>query len=201
MSPTTELQQAQKLITTKNYDGAIRLLESHLDQAPDDLDALNLAGIAYFETRQFAAAEDVYLEMWCVRPDDVRATYGVAIAAEKAGYADYAARWFRATLALDPAFERAAKRLAQLHTTGAASRYTTEDNPRPSTPASRPMTTLIVPSSSEEVAEYEHWAREKARIDMMNEHWHGIPWPLRALQVVIGIAVLAGFAYFLINSQ
>jgi hypothetical protein len=58
----------------------------------------------------------------------------------------------------------------------------------------------MVPNSPEEVAEYERWAREKARIDMMNEHWHGIPWPVRALQVMIGIAVLVGLVVFLVNA-
>jgi tetratricopeptide (TPR) repeat protein len=193
MPQANPLRRAQQLITAKDYHGAIQLLEPYLGQAPSDLDALHLAGMAYFEAKQFAAAEDVYLEMWSVRPDDIRSTYGVAIAAEKSGRTNDAERWFRATLALDPTFDRAAKRLAQLQTTHGVP-LVGGGNRRPGSAAPRPMTTLLVPSSPEEVAEYERWAREKARIDMMNEHWYGIPWPVRVLGVVIGLVVLAGFA-------
>jgi tetratricopeptide (TPR) repeat protein len=105
---------ARQHIQATNHEEAVRLLLAHLEEEPEDIDALNELGLAYFKLGWFADAKSAYLWMWSADPTDFRATFGVGMTLQKLGQFDDAEHWFQATLTINPGFERAADRLRRL---------------------------------------------------------------------------------------
>lgn len=183
------LDRAQRYVRARDYAAAITLLDEYLHSHPDDVEALNLLGRAAFESGRLDIALGGYQRMWSLAPTDVRALYGTGMTLLRQGKPADAETWFTATLTVDPSFERAAQRLAE-----AESRAT----PSPGTSAGgaqrgrRAMSSLIVPEDEEELQRYRRTSRDKARIDTMNQYWHGLPWPIRVLQVVVAVVIVVG---------
>lgn len=185
----TVVGTAQQHVKARRYDAAVRLLAAHLEQNPCDVEALNTLGLAYFQLGRFTDARSAYLQMWSTRPADHRATFGTGMAMLRLGDLDDAEHWFRATLALEPEFDRAAVRLRELPAARAAAapRRSAEAAAAGGTTRGK-LTTLSLPDNDDDVDTYRRTSRERARIDTMNQHWYGIPWPIRVVQVG-GIAV------------
>ena len=176
---------AQKHVASKNYEAAVRLLTAHLQQVPGDVEALNLLGLTYFQAGRIADAKSTYLRMWSVEPTDYRAVFGTGMALAKLQEFNDAERWLEATLALNPDFERAAKRLSEMPATRAAAQSKPSGVAGSTGGPSRPrLTTLSLPDNAEDLEEYRMSSRQRARIDTMNQHWYGIPWPVRVIQVI-----------------
>ena len=102
---------------------------------------------------------------------------------------------------MNPDFDRASDRLKELR----VARLTEQSSKAPQTmdrppQPPRPLSSLMIPESSQERDAYRKWSREKAHIDKMNDQWYGLPWAARALQVVIGLAILMGFVYTIVSS-
>ena len=112
----TEAGFARQLVSAKDYIGAIRVLEPHVQRHPDDVEAWNLLGLASFESALYPAAESVYRRMLDQAPNDFRAMYGLGTTLQRLGRLDEAERWLRATLAANPGFARATQRLGELQT-------------------------------------------------------------------------------------
>ena len=113
-SRAREAGLAQQLVSAKDYIGAIRVLEPHVQRHPDDVEAWNLLGLASFESALYPAAESAYRRMLDQAPNDFRAMYGLGITLQKLGRLDEAERCLTATLAANPGFGRATKRLSEL---------------------------------------------------------------------------------------
>ena len=56
-----------------------------------------------------------------------------------------------------------------------------------------PHTFLTHIGAGRTIAAYRQHSPERAKIDMMNQHWHAIPWPIRVVQIAGLIAVVVGF--------
>ncbi len=197
----TEAGFAQQLVSAKDYIGAIRVLEPHVQRHPDDVEAWNLLGLASFESALYPAAESVYRRMLDQAPNDFRAMYGLGTTLQRLGRLDEAERWLRATLAANPGFARATQRLGELQTARA-------QGPGPAgqgqaqgraAPPQRPLGKLMIPQSETELKEYKEWSRKAARIEKMNDQWYGLPVWVRALQVIIGLAIAVGLIYALVS--
>jgi tetratricopeptide (TPR) repeat protein len=187
---------ARQHIQAKNYEEAVHLLLEHLQEEPEDIEALNELGLAYFKLGWFADAKSAYLWMWSADPTDFRATFGVGMTLQKLRQFDDAEHWFQATLTINPGFERAADRLRRLPAERAAApaASTGTAGVAPSgTQGKNKLTTLSLPDNPEDLETYRVASRDRARIDMMNQHWYGIPWPVRALQLILAALILFGF--------
>ncbi len=193
MTTTTEarriIETARQHLKNKNYEAAVGLLTAHLQRAPLDVEALNVLGLAYFQLRRFLDAKSAYLAMWSIDPTDYRALFGTGMALQKLGDFGDAEHWFRATLTAKPDFERAATRLSQLPAARAAAQSPVSGTTASGGSKKVTLTTLSLPDNEEDLDAYRTSSRERARIDTMNQHWYGIPWPIRVIQVV-GIVVI-----------
>ena len=200
-SRASEARLAQQLVSAKDYIGAIRVLDPHVQRYPDDIEAWNLLGLASFESARYPAAESAYRRMLGQAPHDFRAMYGLGITLQKLGRLDEAESWLTATLAANPGFARAAKRLGELQTARAQgpSVPVQRQAQAQASPPPRPLQQLMIPEGEDELAKYKKWSREKARVDKMNDQWYGLPVWARALQVIIGLAILIGLIYGLIT--
>jgi tetratricopeptide (TPR) repeat protein len=188
---TDVVDRARRHVNAGEYAAAVAVLSPHLRSYPDDVDALNALGLATFQMGRFDDALAAYREMWTIVPTDVRALYGAGMALQKLGRLDDAEAWFAATLTVDPEFDRAASRLAELPGLRAAASPGAANAPgQPH--GRRPLTDFIVPEDEEELETYRRTSRAKARIDLMNQYWYGIPWPVRVLQIVVIVVIAAG---------
>jgi tetratricopeptide (TPR) repeat protein len=185
------VDRARRLVNAGEYAAAVAILGPHLRSHPVDVDALNLLGLATYQMGRFDDALAAYRDMWTIVPTDVRALYGTGMALQKLGNISEAEAWFAATLTVDPNFERAARRLAELPALRAAASAgagAAAGQPR----GRRPLTDFVIPEDEEELETYRRTSRAKARVDLMNQHWYGIPWPIRVLQIVAFVVILAG---------
>ena len=199
---TSAAGHAQQLVSAKDYIGAIRVLDPHVQRYPDDIEAWNLLGLASFESARYPAAESAYRRMLGQAPHDFRAMYGLGITLQKLGRLDEAESWLTATLAANPGFARAAKRLSELQAARLQRPGPAEQRTRQAhtpEPLLRPLQALMIPEGEDELAKYKKWSREKARVDKMNDQWYGLPVWARALQVIIGLAILIGLIYGLVT--
>jgi hypothetical protein len=71
--------------------------------------------------------------------------------------------------------------------------------PAPGVASRMPPSQFNIPTTEEEWKFYERGTRRKARIDSLNENWYGLPWPIRALQIGMGLAILAAIVYFALH--
>jgi tetratricopeptide (TPR) repeat protein len=185
----TVVERARRHVNASEYAAAVAMLGPHLRRNPGDVDALNVLGLATFQLGKLDAALAAYREMWSIVPTDVRALFGTGMTLQKLGILDEAEAWFAATLAIDPDFERAARRLVELPALRAAAPSGAAAGP---SKGRRPMTSLILPEDEDELETYRRTSRERARIDIMNQYWYGIPWPVRALQMIVLVVIVAG---------
>jgi tetratricopeptide (TPR) repeat protein len=200
MEQSDALRQAHILIAKKDFPTAVRVLDGYLHTYPDDVEALHLSGLANYESGTPSAAAAAYMRMWSVAPEDVRSTYGVAMALLKQGYQAEAENWLRATLAMHPDFNRARNRLNSLGPRRDGGNGSAASNGSKHKETWRPLSDLMIPESDEELEYFRRYSRQKAGIEWMNQNWYGLPWPLRALQVIIGMILLGVAAYFLLTA-
>jgi hypothetical protein len=134
-------------------------------------------------------------------PHDFRAMYGLGITLQRLGRLDEAEKWLTATLAANPGFDRATKRLSELRAARTQRPSPASQGQRQAHPSvpDRPLQQLMVPQDEAELARYKKWSREKARIDKANDQWYGLPVWVRVVQVLIGVAVLIGLIYGLVS--
>jgi len=189
----TLVEAAQRDIRRGNSLAAVRALVPHVQVNPRDIEALNCLGHAFYEVKDLIQAEATYRQMWSLTPTDYRALYGLGVTLGALGRRDEARSWLTATLAVNPGFERAVTRLARLE--ASTSQRSTQAGPgsRQATGGPRPLTTLVMPEDEVELEQYRRASRKRARIDTMNEHWYGIPWPLRVIQVAFLVFILMAF--------
>ena len=141
------------------------------------------------------------MAMWSQSPTDFRATYGMGITMQRLGRLDEAEKWLTATLTINPGFERAGRRLKQLQAvSGGRSLGMPGQVKEPSARPRRRMTSMLVPEDDQELEDYRRGSREKARIDTLNQHWYGLPWPVRGLQIAMALVLIVGFLIIL-NSR
>jgi tetratricopeptide (TPR) repeat protein len=180
---------ANELIAAGRLQEATQLLNRHLAVAPADSQARYLIGLAAYKSNDDLRAETAFRQLASLPSPDPRHLYSLAMTLRRQGHTDEARHWFGAALAADPAFTQARVRLAELSQN--------QGRPNQEPPKGRsPLSEWNIPEV-EELEEYRQRRLEKARVDMMIDNWYAIPWPVRAIQIVMALVILVAFLYLL----
>ena len=192
------ITQAKQLIDNGRPEDAIDMLEEHLEGAPDDHVARNLLAFAHYQGGDFAAAESVYRTM-VARPDpDPRNQYSLGRALEAQGKVGEARAWIDAAAAAG--LERAIADRDRLAKSAVAQPAAGSAAAPASTPVKHvPLTELGIPQTEQELTEYTHLLRERAKQDWWTQNWYSIPWGVRLAQVVALVAILAFMGWVFAN--
>ena len=155
-------------------------------------------GEAALKQRKLAEAEDAFKATVGAQPRHAGAIYRLGEIAQLQGHRPEAAWFYMKTLEIDPNHVSARTQLARLNSEAAPRASSTatgrsDSARRPQT--RRPLNNLMVPENDEELDAFRLYSREKASIDWMNQYWYGLPWPLRVLQVIIGLVALGAVTY------
>lgn len=108
------LKLAHALMNARNYASATQVLGQHLARHPDSAEALYLLGTAQYRRQEHPAAVRTFTRLVSLRPDDVQAAYSLGISLLAVDRPEDARREMERTLALDPGFMPARRRLAEM---------------------------------------------------------------------------------------
>lgn len=109
-----KVKYATAMMNAGSYGPAAQVLGQYLGAHPGDPEALYLLGTAQFRTSNFAAASDTFVKLVSVRPNDPRAHYSFAITMIQLGQLAAARDALETTLRIDPSYNAARQRLAEL---------------------------------------------------------------------------------------
>jgi hypothetical protein len=114
-SPTTEQRdEARRRLEAGDVRGAQVLLDAIVQSAPNDARAWHLLGTARYRDKQLAGAADAFQRGLDLVPDDPVGLYNLALALRDLKQLDEARAALGRALELEPDFDRARERLAEL---------------------------------------------------------------------------------------
>ncbi|NSW56331.1 MAG: tetratricopeptide repeat protein [Armatimonadetes bacterium] len=124
---------ARELIARKRYSQAIDILNDKLARNPDDLNALEALGLAYFELQDYNAVERVAFQTTRLASTRARTWCNWGMALRKLGRLEEAREAQERALHLDPGYRRAQIELAKIDRLQWDAPPAMEDLPLPST--------------------------------------------------------------------
>lgn len=185
MTATSVHERAHTLLDEGRTEAARALLREAAASGEASPDTQMLLAMAEFRLGDFDRARAAAEAVRDAEPDHAKAHYYVGLCDERRGRDDDAVAAFRAALHVRPDCDLARQKLAE-HDAVSGGPTRAPDEP--------PLTEFHLPRSEAEAEHYVERRAMKERADL-RARWRALPLPVKILQLVVVLLVLAGFLF------